>query len=300
MPFDVSGARALEDTLVNRSTNPRFEVDTTNHRTAVGPFLNGGSVLGRGTLGPNDIPEIGEGHYGDLVMDNAVAQFEGIDHVLEGTFVVGVTYRVRVWMNLISGTTDDLQVFIGDGDTGANLLGGGGGLIPIVGGFSSADFTPAVEVTDARFVIRNGGAVGVSKSLAYTGITAEEAEVAIGSYWDGDTDAGTSWGGEPHSSISLREWFPRGKSSALVVDQDSTDEVVQCVLAILRTRLGQRQLGEDMGIPDYTFADDTEDYEEILTALTEWEPRALTAMSVEELEDVIRKVHLEVTRGSNA
>lgn len=80
---------------------------------------------------------------------------------------------------------------------------------------------------------------------------------------------------------------------AQVVDQDSDAEIIQCVLATLRTRLGSRDSGEDVGIPDLAFLENV-DVTAITRALDLFEPRALSVLSETEIIDLIRKVHLEV------
>lgn len=92
----------------------------------------------------------------------------------------------------------------------------------------------------------------------------------------------------------------QGKSAA-VVEQDSDDEVVQCVIAILRTRIGTRPDDAEMGVPDFAFHQNGADLDVIRATLLKYEPRAKT-LSDQEIEDLVATVSLEVattTEGSN-
>lgn len=82
-------------------------------------------------------------------------------------------------------------------------------------------------------------------------------------------------------------------SSAAVIEQDSDDEVVQCVIAVLRTRMGTRPDDGEMGIPDFAFGQDGADLDAIRSVLVRHEPRANTVAD-QTLEDLIATVSLEV------
>lgn len=82
-------------------------------------------------------------------------------------------------------------------------------------------------------------------------------------------------------------------SSAAVVEQDSDDEVIQCVTAIMRTRPGTRPDDSQMGVPDFAFRENGADIEAIRAVLVKYEPRART-MTDQELVDLIATVSLRV------
>lgn len=66
--------------------------------------------------------------------------------------------------------------------------------------------------------------------------------------------------------------------SAAVVDQDSAEDVSQCVRMLLGTVAGSRIAVPDYGIPDPTFGG--VDAAVIEAAVAEWEPRASVTVSI--------------------
>lgn len=74
----------------------------------------------------------------------------------------------------------------------------------------------------------------------------------------------------PHFAIPFR--FSNG--SAVVVEQDATDEIMGCVAAILLCPLGFRVEVPTFGIEDPTFTEGNVDAAAIELALSTWEPRA--------------------------
>lgn len=74
----------------------------------------------------------------------------------------------------------------------------------------------------------------------------------------------------PHFALPFRRSGPY----AVVVEQDSPDDVVQCVRAIIDTPIGFRELAPDYGIRDQTFNENGVDIEEVATAVEQHEPRA--------------------------
>lgn len=65
-------------------------------------------------------------------------------------------------------------------------------------------------------------------------------------------------------------------SSFAVVEQNSAEEVEDCIEAVLRTPVGSRIEQPEYGIPDETFEQLAPDVsaEAYLNAIAEWEPRA--------------------------
>lgn len=79
------------------------------------------------------------------------------------------------------------------------------------------------------------------------------------------------------------------------VTQDSTQEIRQCVLAALKTRVGSRIEAPDYGIPDKTFEQlkTTPSADAFLAAVEAVEPRArLLAQS--EVEELVERFLIEL------
>lgn len=88
--------------------------------------------------------------------------------------------------------------------------------------------------------------------------------------------------------------------AAEIVEQDSDDEVMQCVALVLITIRGERIELPNFGLNSIAFAQ-TVDIDGIRAAVAEWEPRAAVTLteSPDELDQMIRHVAavvgLEVT-----
>ena len=91
----------------------------------------------------------------------------------------------------------------------------------------------------------------------------------------------------PHLKVPLA----LAGSRLATVEQDSIDEVAQCVEAVVRTPMGHRDLEPEFGIPDQAFDADPQ---AISDQLTEWEPRALAKFDEEDLDDLVTRIHLDV------
>jgi len=79
----------------------------------------------------------------------------------------------------------------------------------------------------------------------------------------------------PHFALPFR--FENG--AAVVLEQDTTDEIVACDLAILLCPLGFRVELPEFGIPDPTFTEGQVAGDVIDAALSEWEPRSEQVLS---------------------
>jgi phage baseplate assembly protein W len=77
-------------------------------------------------------------------------------------------------------------------------------------------------------------------------------------------------------------------SSAACVEQDSLDEIAQCVEAIVRTPRGFRLEIPNFGIENPALSEGTI-VPQILAAIEEWEPRARVTLSEHQLEDILSK-----------
>lgn len=75
----------------------------------------------------------------------------------------------------------------------------------------------------------------------------------------------------PHFSLPFR-FTPQ----AAVSEQDSIDEITDCVLAVLSCPLGFRVDLPEFGIADPVFSTPAVDVDELRTAVDGWEPRAQT------------------------
>jgi len=79
----------------------------------------------------------------------------------------------------------------------------------------------------------------------------------------------------PHFSLPFRFASPQ----AAVTEQDSLDEIADCVFAILLCPAGFRVELPAFGLPDPTFAMTAPDLDEIRTVIDQWEPRAAVLLS---------------------
>jgi phage baseplate assembly protein W len=79
----------------------------------------------------------------------------------------------------------------------------------------------------------------------------------------------------PHLAVPFRLG---GSGRFAVVEQDSPDELVQCVAVCLATPEGSRAEVPDFGSPRFEF--DLPDPNDVIAAVTEWEPRVDLSVSV--------------------
>jgi phage baseplate assembly protein W len=92
----------------------------------------------------------------------------------------------------------------------------------------------------------------------------------------------------PHIAFPMR----LDAAGALVTnEQDSLDEVQQCVLVLLRTPLGARPLAPGVGVADPTFTDgiDPEALTATLTNVETGEPRADVQVTVQPVDQAGRQ-----------
>lgn len=98
--------------------------------------------------------------------------------------------------------------------------------------------------------------------------------------------------GTPHFSFPFRRDV-HGRTC--VVEQDSDDEVLDCVLVLLSTEEGSRQEVPDYGLPDQTFRQGGVDLALVSNVLQRWEPRAEHVVTREqELIDMVDRVRISV------
>jgi hypothetical protein len=96
----------------------------------------------------------------------------------------------------------------------------------------------------------------------------------------------------PHFAIPFR--FAGG--AAVVTEQDTTDEILGCELAILLCPVGFRVELPEFGIADPTFSQGIPDVDAIAAALIAWEPRSqdTVAGQLDALDELISHVMVRV------
>lgn len=96
----------------------------------------------------------------------------------------------------------------------------------------------------------------------------------------------------PHFDIPFRY----NKGTPAVVEQDSVAEVANCVLAICSTEPGQFFDSPDFGLRDMTFSQQPIKREEMLQAIQQWEPRAITSIDsfISAIDEAIAEANIEV------
>lgn len=92
----------------------------------------------------------------------------------------------------------------------------------------------------------------------------------------------------PHFALPFR--FDSG--AAVVVEQDTNDDVLACVTAILLYPLGWRPEAPTFGIRDPAFSEGIVQRSELARALAEWEPRAETALAgaIDDADELVQIV----------
>lgn len=96
----------------------------------------------------------------------------------------------------------------------------------------------------------------------------------------------------PHLALPVRV-DPDGTFA--VVEQDTGDDVRQCVEVLFRTTPGQRIEIPEYGMADLLFAVRI-DEEEILGTIDRWEPRAIASLDIapDLVDEMIRRVRVSV------
>lgn len=85
----------------------------------------------------------------------------------------------------------------------------------------------------------------------------------------------------PHFDLPFRFAYRAGKPSVVCVEQDTNDDVFNCVVAILRTHEGFRPELPEFGLPEQTFALQPVDVPGMEEDIITQEPRAAVAISQE-------------------
>jgi phage baseplate assembly protein W len=96
----------------------------------------------------------------------------------------------------------------------------------------------------------------------------------------------------PHFDLPFR----LSGSTFVTVEQDSLRDVQNCVEAIVRTHVGERQSLPDFGTDDPTFRRQPLSKEIIEQHVIEWEPRAVALMEEEpdEFDRLVDRVRISI------
>jgi phage baseplate assembly protein W len=83
-------------------------------------------------------------------------------------------------------------------------------------------------------------------------------------------------------------------ASAVVVEQDSDDEILDCVEVLLSTEKGSREEAPAYGVEDQSFLEGGANQDQILTAISKWEPRAERTLEADQIISSIQRVRVKV------
>ena len=100
----------------------------------------------------------------------------------------------------------------------------------------------------------------------------------------------------PHLELPFRFANYGSGMQAAVTEQDTHQEIANCVVAVVRTYVGFRLEEPDFGIPDYLFQQDQIDLDELRNIIRRWEPRAETYMEriISDLDPYLQNVRIGV------
>lgn len=102
----------------------------------------------------------------------------------------------------------------------------------------------------------------------------------------------------PHFDLPFRMDYRPGYDAicAVVVEQDSVDEIAACAEASMRVRLGEFSWRPTFGSPDLTFEQEPVDTDAMIAAIVKDEPRAKVAFAAV-YDDLVANVEARITRG---
>jgi phage baseplate assembly protein W len=96
----------------------------------------------------------------------------------------------------------------------------------------------------------------------------------------------------PHFSFPFR--LSGSTPGPVYVDQDSDDEIMDCVEVYLATDKGERQDAPEYGLQDPTFHEGNIDINAVMADLSVWEPRASVGIATTEITDTIQRLRVGV------
>lgn len=95
----------------------------------------------------------------------------------------------------------------------------------------------------------------------------------------------------PHYDYPFR--LNSAGDGAVVLEQDSEDEVSNCVEVILSTRRGERVELSDFGIDDQAFRQNGIDVGHVLAQVRKYEDRADLVIDPGQIEDLVQEVGIQ-------
>lgn len=101
----------------------------------------------------------------------------------------------------------------------------------------------------------------------------------------------------PHFSLPFRfDTQPNGTLAAAVTEQDSVDEVADCVVRITNTPIGTRDELPEFGVTVPLFEQTPVNVERLVSEIREWEPRASLSGSqrIDSLDELLTNIRLDV------
>lgn len=78
------------------------------------------------------------------------------------------------------------------------------------------------------------------------------------------------------------------------VEQDTPQEIAQCVAFVLTTQPGELVTAPQMGLPDPTFKENGVSEDELEEVIHQWEPRATFTFSRNELKKLAQSIEIVV------
>ena len=104
----------------------------------------------------------------------------------------------------------------------------------------------------------------------------------------------------PHFALPFRIEDQGFGTTARVLEQDTADEIFDCVKAVVAYKPGDRIEKPDFGMPDQTFSEGGVDVDEVTQAVLHWEPRAelLIQSQPDRLDEMISNTRVDVRAGS--
>jgi len=99
---------------------------------------------------------------------------------------------------------------------------------------------------------------------------------------------------QPHFSLPMR--FDGRK--LVMVEQDTDDDIMMCILNLLLTRPGEREMNPTFGSPDITFMRQPIDEHALRMAIEDAEPRAIAAIEQNPsfLDELAVRVQISISR----
>lgn len=104
----------------------------------------------------------------------------------------------------------------------------------------------------------------------------------------------------PHLALPLR--FAGINGGALVNEQDSTEDIVDCVKAVLAYPTGSNVATPGFGVPDIPFAQTTAAgiSDGLREAIAQWEPRSGVIVTEHPIvsDELVRKLTVQIREGN--